>query len=266
MRTGRRQLIVLHSDDSLLLALQALAEKDYSFQRVATWPELLAIAEDAPASAIIVVDPWQGGALHVSGQLQQFAATFPSIPVVAATELHPGGSDALVTLADSGIVDLIVLGHDDTPCALAQRLQAALAKPLKALLEQFASEPTHRSNHALLEEAAETVILGGSVGDLADALGISQRTLLRWTRSTGLPSPVKLLAWIRVLLAAALLDDPGRTIYGVALAAGYGSDNSFRRSTHNLLGQSPGELRRRGAFWAAASRFRTALRDSETVT
>ena len=56
------------------------------------------------------------------------------------------------------------------------------------------------------------------------------RTVLRWAERAGLPAPRRMLAWMRILLAAVLLDDPGRTVLSVAHACGYSSDSSLRRA------------------------------------
>ena len=88
----------------------------------------------------------------------------------------------------------------------------------------------------------------GAKLDLARQLRLSRRTLLRWCKRAELPPPRKLLAWMRILLAAELLDDPGRTVLTVAHACGYASDSGLRRVTQKFVGASPSELRRRGAF------------------
>jgi AraC-like DNA-binding protein len=62
------------------------------------------------------------------------------------------------------------------------------------------------------------------------------------------------MAWMRLLFATDLLDDPARTVLSVAHACGYVSDSSLRRAMQDFLGTSPTLLRERGAF-AVASRI-----------
>jgi transcriptional regulator GlxA family with amidase domain len=107
----------------------------------------------------------------------------------------------------------------------------------------------------LLMAAAEVVSMGGRGRDLARSLHLSERTVLRWSERSGLPPPRRLMAWMRILLAASLLDDPGRTVLSVAYACGYSSDSSLRRAMQDFLGTVPTVLRREGAFTRASRLF-----------
>ena len=86
-------------------------------------------------------------------------------------------------------------------------------------------------------------------------LYLSPRTLLRWCDRAELPPPRRILVWMRVLMAAELLDDPGRTVSSVAEACGYASVNSLRRALQDFLHTTPTMLRREGAFAIAAQAF-----------
>jgi hypothetical protein len=67
------------------------------------------------------------------------------------------------------------------------------------------------------------------------------------------------MAWLRLLLAADVLDDPARTLESVARAAGYTAAASLKGATKNLVGLQPGELRARGAFDVVAGAFAREL-------
>ncbi|MBV9110730.1 MAG: AraC family transcriptional regulator, partial [Gemmatimonadetes bacterium] len=90
---------------------------------------------------------------------------------------------------------------------------------------------------------------------------LSERTVLRWTERAALPPPRRLMAWMRILLAASLLDDPGRTVLSVAYACGYSSDSSLRRAMQDFLDTVPTVLRREGAFSRASHTFLEELVD-----
>jgi transcriptional regulator GlxA family with amidase domain len=107
----------------------------------------------------------------------------------------------------------------------------------------------------LMMTAAEVVAAGARGRELARRLHLSERTVLRWSTRAGLPPPRRLLAWMRMLLAASLLDDPGRSVLSVAHACGYASDSSLRRAMQDFLGTGPTALRREGAFVRAAAVF-----------
>ena len=62
------------------------------------------------------------------------------------------------------------------------------------------------------------------------------------------------MAWLRILLAADMLDDAGRTLAAAARACGYSSDTALRNALRSFLGASPTELRGQ-AFQAASAAF-----------
>ncbi len=65
---------------------------------------------------------------------------------------------------------------------------------------------------------------------------------------------------MRVLLAAMLLEDPARTVTGVAQACGYAGDHSLRRAVRELTGGDGAALPRRDALTRATEAFNAELR------
>ncbi len=263
MKIGARPLLVLHSDESFRERVRKVAGREYTFQAVADWPSLEEAVRDSPPSALVVVNPYEesggNGKAPLSQSLRNLLVEFPSIPVFAALEVKPDRVDDLRTLGKWGVVQVISIAHDDTPEALVQRFRASQGRPLKSLLEQVLPADTPGRARAIVDAAAEVVAVGGHGRDLARSLNLSRRTLLRWCERAELPPPRKLLAWMRILLAAELLDDPGRTVLSVAHSCGYSSDSGLRRVTQKFVGSSPTELRRRGAFARASKVFLEVL-------
>ena len=133
---------------------------------------------------------------------------------------------------------------------------------MRMLLESALPPETSGRARAIIDTAADVVVAGELAQDLARRLKISRRTLLRWSEKAGIPPPRRLLAWMRVLLACELLDDPGRSVSSVARAAGYASDGGLRRVMQNFLGQSPTSLRQQGAVKSAVAAFVKEMNDS----
>ena len=106
-----------------------------------------------------------------------------------------------------------------------------------------------------MDAAVETVMVGGHPRHLAKTLGFSPSTLLRWCDRSQLPSPRRLLVWLRVLFAAALLDDPGHTVFSVGLACGYSGDQALRRAIRSVVPHTPSQLREMGAFETVSKAF-----------
>jgi AraC-like DNA-binding protein len=259
-----RPLLVLHPDPAFRERVRQASGVDFDYQSVPDWDTLLDVIRDSPPAALVVVDPYARNGTGEGGlaqPLRQLLAEYPSTAVLAALDVRPDRFDDLRTLGRWGVVQVITLDHDDTPHSIARRLHSARGRPMRALLEEVLPPETTGRARAILEAATDVVTAGEHGRDLAGALNLSRRTLLRWCQRSGLPAPRRLLAWMRVLLACELLDDPGRTIASVAYTCGYSSDSGLRRITQKFLGASPSELRDSGAFRAAAAAFLKELEE-----
>lgn len=255
MKIAPRPLIVLHTDSAFRRSLRDATAREYSFLPVSDWPSLGRAIGEAPPMAIVVVDPYADSPTRVAPELHALLLEFPSVAVLAAFEITPARASDLLMIGRSGVMDVIAIGHEDAPDALLQRLRDAQGRPLANLVQQILPTDMAGRNRALIDAIARVVSGGGQGTEVARVLGISRRTLHRWVRLSGLPPTRNLLAWMRVLLAAELLDDPGRTVLNVARTCGYAADTGLRRVTMKFLGRSPSSLRTRGAFAAASRHF-----------
>ena len=222
------------------------------------WDGLRATLTDSPPAALVVVDPYTrtyGTEAELAPELRSILWEFPTATVIAALEVRRGRVRDLRTLGEWGVKEVIALDEEDTVEAISRRLRSAQGRPLQSLLER--SLPTNLSGRAraLLMAAAEVVAEGGHGRDLAASLKLSERTLLRWAEQADLPPPRRILAWMRVLLACELLDDPGQTVLSVAYTCGYASDSSLRRAVQEFTGVMLTQLRRQGAFATASEKF-----------
>lgn len=270
MKRVYRPLLVMHSDPAFRDRVRQACGNDYHFQALADWDALRDAVRESPPAALVVVDPYEaelGSGLRRNGQselspaLRGLLTEYPSTAVLAAIEVRPERFDDLRTLGKWGVVQVISVDHDDTPFSISQRLRGARGRPLRALIEEVLPPETSGRARAILEAATDVVTVGEHGRDLASSLHLSRRTLLRWCQRAGLPAPRRLLAWMRVLLACELLDDPGRTVLSVAHTCGYSSDSGLRRITQKFLGSSPTELREHGAFRHAALAFVEVLNE-----
>jgi AraC-like DNA-binding protein len=259
-----RPLIIMHSNGAFRDVVRRVGGKSFKCSFLSNWNDLRDAVADAPPAALLVVDPYDGswgdGAL-LSPHLRALLWEFPSATVIAAMEVRPGRSHDLRTLGEWGVTDIITLNEDDTHEAIGRRLRAAQGRPLQNLLQRCLPSSMSGRARTLLMAAAEVVSMGGRGRDLARSLHLSERTVLRWSERSGLPPPRRLMAWMRILLAASLLDDPGRTVLSVAFACGYSSDSSLRRAMQDFLGTIPTTLRREGAFSRASRLFLEELAD-----
>lgn len=257
-----RPLLVLHQNASFRERVRRMGPKQFRARFVADWEQLRREVADSPPATLVLVDPYDDGrADEPSAALRALLWEFPSATVLAALEILPGRSHHLRTLGEWGVTDVVSMDEDDTPDAIARRLRSAQGRPLQNLLERALPTTTSGRTRTLLMTAAEVVSMGGRGRDLARTLHLSERTVLRWAERAALPPPRRLMAWMRILLAASLLDDPGRTVVRVASACGYASDSSLRRAMQDFLGTIPTTLRREGAFTRASRAFVEELSD-----
>jgi AraC-like DNA-binding protein len=255
MKIGTRPLIVLHPDEGFRGRVAAAAGPEYQVETVEGWEPLRGRVRESPPSALIVVDPYHDAGGSPASELRSLLQEFPSAVVFAALQVRPERVEDLRTLGGWGVVQIVSVGHDDTPAAMSLRFRQSQGRPLRTLLEGVLPAETSSRARAIVDAAAGVVAAGGHGRDLAGELGLSRRTLLRWCEQSALPPPRKLLAWMRILLAAELLDDPGRSVLIVAQSCGYSSDSGLRRVTQKFVGASPSEMRRRGAFERASKIF-----------
>lgn len=262
-----RPLLVLHQNGAFRERLRRLGGRGFRCTFAAGWPELRAAVVAAPPVAIILVDPY-AGAEHprprLTPELRTLLWEFPSATVLAALDVQPGHTRDLRTLGEWGVTDVVVLSEDDTHEALYRRLRTVEGRSLQLLLERTLPAMLSGRTRLMMMTAAEVVAAGARARELARRLHLSERTVLRWACRAGLPPPRRLLAWMRILLAASLLDDPGRSVLAVAHACGYASDSSLRRAMQDFLGAGPTALRRQGAFAHASARFLEELSRTRT--
>ncbi len=262
MRKPARMLLLLHSEPAFCLRVRRSAQTNFRVCPVSEWPALLDLVRDAIPTGLVVVDPYHGRALRAgpAPELHALLRAFPSATVIAAPPPHPRRLQDARILGEWGVTDIIDPVEASTE-NVRLALEEARGRPLRTLLERGVELNVPGRGRAILDAAVEVVAGGGYARDLARALYLSPVTLMRWCRRSGLPVPRRLLVWMRVLLAAELLDNPGQSVLAVALSCGYSSDRTLRRALHVAVGAGPTELRERGAFRTVSAAFVDALRE-----
>jgi AraC-like DNA-binding protein len=213
----------------------------------------------APFGAVLVVDPYLGSAGGISPELHAFRARYPYAALLAAFWQRQGETRDVLRMIAEGVSDFLFLDEENTEAAIRRRLEPLRSRPIRALLPEGIADSLSGTGQGLLNKAVETVAAGGTVADFAAALALSPRNLNRRTHAARLPPPKELLRWIRVLLAAALLEDEAHTIHDVSVACGYADDRGLQRLIHGLLETTPSALQGRGATDRARDAFRARL-------
>lgn len=267
MKKPARPVFLLHDDRLFVERVRTATRSAFNLSVVSGWSDLTERIRTAPASSIAIVDPVDrsGSRPQVAQELYALLNLYPSSTLIPALETGPGSFDIVRRLGAAGAVQIICIDEDTAPVAIRRRIDGARGRPLRYLINESLDPATSSAARAILNASVEVVVDGGTGRDLAKDLFITTRTLLRWCRRAGLPAPRRLLLWIRLLLAAELLDDPGRSVSDVALACGYSSDGGLRNAFRSTLDESPGALRGQ-AFDLVAAAFLEALRRARTDT
>ncbi len=257
-----RPLLFLHENAAFEGQIRRAVGRQFEVRTVGSWNALRTALRESLPNAVVVVDPYldANDAGGLSPHLRHLLADFPWVAVVAAMETPSASFRDLRTLGAWGVVEVISLDQECTPEVVAHRVRSANTRPLEDLLVR--ALPSHMPGQALaiLLTAAEIVLGGQHSPHLARTFFVSRRTLSRWCGKATLPPPRRLLAWMRILLAAELLDDTSRKISNIAYGCGYASDNAMRAAMRSFLDRTPRELRRAGAFATAVRAFREEIR------
>lgn len=261
MKRPAHRLLVLHSDRLLLAAVADISPGHYEVRVVSDWSEIPPLVASAP-TVILLADPYHGTrSAGPSPAFRDLLAQLPLLPAVAAVAPSRRWMDDLRLLGAWGVEEILDLTSEATPPALRRRLAQAAGRPLRRLLRCGLSAATVPRARVVLETAVDIAAEQGGPLQLARALGLHRDTLHRWCVADGLPSPRLLFTWMRLLLAAEMLDHSPLPLTRVAMACGYSSDGALRASLHRQVGIGTRELRRRGAFAPVAAAFLAALQE-----
>jgi len=254
MQTISRVLLVLHSDEAFRDRVHKAGASQFRTWSVTDWDSLRDAVQEAPPAAVVVVDPYLDvpGRKELSPRLRNLLWEFPSITVIAALHLRTDRFRDFHILGEWGVAEILDMDEESTAEGVEKRLRVGYGHPIHRLLSRALPPQLSGRARSILLAAAEVAASGGQGRDLARALHLSERTLLRWCERAHLPPPRRVMAWMRILFAADLLDDPGRTVLSVAHACGYVSDSSLRRAMQDFLGIAPTALREQGAFTTAS--------------
>jgi len=224
---------------------------------VESWEALGAALGSGLPPSLAVVDPRHGSEEGPAPELRDLLRDHPTAAVVVVPP--PDYAEELLTLGAWGVSEILTADGTE-PHQLRRFLVQARGRPLRLLVERVLSPPPAGRRRILLRAAAETVAAGGAAEEMARQLHASSATLLRQCNAAGLPPPRVLLVWMRILMAAQLLDEPGRSVEAVSRACGYASDSALRRAFVKFVGSSPREVRMEGAVGVAGRAFEEALR------
>jgi AraC-like DNA-binding protein len=210
-----------------------------------TAAELSAAVADGGASAVIT--EWHDGrGITVDWTIKCLRNDYPTVPVLIYAPLTPEGAHNMLTAARAGVVDAIIANFDDVGVTLGRRLAAAQSTALadRAVTRLAALVPS--SVAQLLDYFFRHARTAPSVASAATALQVHRKTLALHCARAQLPTPSALCCWVRLILAAQRLEDPGRTTERAAMELGFPSGSAFRNMLKRYTDLTPSDVRERG--------------------
>jgi AraC-like DNA-binding protein len=220
--------------------------------------EVLALVETGLASIVVADHRDYDGSSTLPG-IRRIREDFPSIPIVMYVPFSNETSSIVLEYARVGVSQLVFQGVDDLRTPLRGAVNAALdhasALALGAELEALVTPNLQPFLRYCLEHARRDM----TVEDAAAAMGVHRKTLVDRLRAARLPSPRAIIGWSRLILAARLLDDPGRTVEQVALMLDFPSGTALRNMFKRYTGLRTSEVRQNGGVRCALHAFKREL-------
>lgn len=253
-------ILVLHGSPTArrriehAVALERAEGLAYELVFLCRWHELRQVVR-VTASALAIVDPYFRPAAGRGGELTQIVRGFPSLAVILYGDFSGRPAQDIAELAELRPADIITMELDDQP----QRLQASIrcAVQRNVLAEALLDLESRLGSNAyeLVTQVLRRTDARLHTPELAAMLGLGRRTLERRLQRAGLPAPARLMMWCRLMHAARLLEDPGRTVENVAFALGFGSAAALCAALKRYTGFRSIQLRSRGAVSTVISAF-----------
>lgn len=183
---------------------------------------LLALVRDYRVR-LVITEPRDPKRREAAPAVRAIRSTFPSIPVLVLCNPTADDIHLLVDLVRSGADDAIVRGVDRVVTAAAGLLARGEQTPLTTALGDLGDLLTGDAR-SILAYAITNPAARKPVEQVARTLGVSRRTLVNRLSAAGLPQPSVFVAWGRLLVAAASLENSATTVRDVARTLGLRSN------------------------------------------
>jgi AraC-like DNA-binding protein len=245
-----------------LLRLRAALRGRYAIEACSDWATVTRLCDERPVH-LAVLDLFAFGEMSLE-PLRRLKQRFPRLTTIAYVEGSPDRAHDLFDVGRAGVDALVLADRDDTPARLVEIVERAKARSVATRLRRALGEirPTARDAVLVAVTRAHERLTSAS---LAETLSVSRRVLAKHLEQCGLPSPQRLLTWGRLVVAADLLETPGRSADRVAHALHFPSGSAFRNTCQRYLRLTPSELRARGGADCVIQALLTAERAGATA-
>ncbi len=219
----------------------------------------LLMAVSSGRVALTVVEAGGGSNAAALLALRRLREDFPKHPVVAWCDVRTIESHVLLEIARAGVQDLVRHDFDELRHVFARIVASATQRAISfRILDELADVVPARL-HPLLSYALEHSDEHLDRDGVAAVFGLSRRTLQNRLTEAQLPALRPFLTWCRLLVAAALLDEPGHTLDSVAAQLDFHDGGNLGTALRRYTTVNITQLRVRGVFTEAVRAFRGEL-------
>jgi AraC-like DNA-binding protein len=181
----------------------------------------------------IVFSPHQTGLSEIA----QLRNRFPFVPWIAFAPFRPDDGEALETLRQAGVSQVLVQGVDDPVAGELVARHSALAERRRALMEaprmlRLADTLQRSVWNYLLDRVDQTV----RTGEIARSQGCTREHLSRQFAAGGAPNLKRAIDLSRVTAAAALLRNPGYDVARVARVLRFATPSHLSATARRIAG------------------------------
>jgi AraC-like DNA-binding protein len=234
------------------------ALQGYAVCAVEDWRVLRERIRSALPSSVALVRT--RGTEEEVARLEELVRGTASVPVVGAIPFAEVDAARVRAVLAAGVAEIANTSGIFSLEALVPTLRRAHAQPLKRRIEERLPVWMPEEARTLLRAAGEAVVDRGGRDLFAGIFGVYFRTLSAHCAAVHLPPPRRLLGWLRVLLALALLEEADRTVMNAAVCCGYNDNSSLKRAIENFTGTPASASTRHQSFDAGFDRFADELR------
>jgi AraC-like DNA-binding protein len=237
-------VVTLLPNQARFARVQSALRDRYRLIACESWQAVRRACADEPVS-IAVVDPF-GTPPGRFDDVRQLRLRYPSVTLVLYVSVPPTTPRELFEAGRFGVDGLVLADHDDDPRQVRTFIEQAEARGILGIVRQALDgvRPTVRDATLVAVTRAHQRL---TPERLARVLGLRRKALAARLAMAGFPPPARLIAWGRLVVAARLLEDEGRTVDSVAMSLDYPSGSAFRNIFRRYLQATPQQVRANGA-------------------
>lgn len=246
------------ASSSTVVRLRAIAPPRSS---VMPFQDEVALLEALTRGGIALTVVEAGGTTHdlAVRALRRVHEAFPQHPLIAWCDFKTIESHQLLDIARAGVQDIVRHEFDELKRAFARIIATASQRAVSAQIAASLSDLVSGTLTPVFEYALEHADEHTDRDAVAAVFGISRRTLHDRLIARGLPPTRTFLTWCRLLVASALLDQPGHTLDSVAGQLDYSDGGVLGTTLRRYTGSGANHLRRLGALETTTAAFRASI-------